>query len=118
VTAPVQIDPAGRLQTKHWLRMLLSVPAFFALIGLFLSFFAAASPDLHHWLHADAGVVEHQCLITGLEKKQVYAEPAASLPVSPSLAPAGFAQFPAQIIPRLFPVGFPPERGPPVPAFL
>jgi hypothetical protein len=68
---------------KRWFR-LVAKPALAGLSAALLLFLStlAASPALHEFLHADAGSVDHHCVITLFTKGQVGFAPETSIIVA------------------------------------
>ena len=81
------------------------------LLVLFLNLLAA-SPPLHEWFHADAGMANHQCAVTMFAHGQVdspVVEVAAIIPVSP----VEFFPLTSATVPNALAETLPPGRGPP-----
>jgi len=73
----------------------------------------AASPELHEWLHADAGHAEHQCAVTFFAHGQVD----AAVTAVAAAVPVPVVEFVPLTSVSVFaaPVGWlPPGRAPPV----
>jgi hypothetical protein len=90
--------------------------AFFsaALAGFFMATLMAASPDLHAWMHEDAGHGQHECLATTLMSSGC--DSAAPAPVFTAFCPASLIaiqSLQAQWAESDRLLGLPLDRGPP-----